>query len=192
MYKIRFILVINLFIASCSSSKHTNPPLEAENRAESTVVKSPEVKEEKKEEIQSTPPPVVEKKEEVQITPQSPIVEKKEEVQTSPPPHLLGGDLDQFGCKNSAGFEWSKLRKECIRVWVNSIKLPSVSESSFQANLFFSEDKGLAEIFIVEEKESIVLKKVATSTYTYADYKLIFVNNKWKLLKNKLAIYSAP
>ena len=117
--------------------------------------------------------------------------DKKEEIQNPIPPDLLGNDLDKFGCKNSAGFKWSQLKKECIRPWINAIKLSSMEESSFQATLFFSEDKELAEIFLKEENEGLLMKKQAESSYVYSEYTLVLEKNIWKLYKNQVLIYSS-
>lgn len=30
---------------------------------------------------------------------------------------LIGGDLDEHGCKSSAGYSWCEIKQKCLRVW---------------------------------------------------------------------------
>jgi hypothetical protein len=73
-----------------------------------------------------------------------------------------GSDKDSQGCKSSAGYTYSKLKKECIRVFEQKIKLnevdPTKSYTSIVA-VIFSQDKKNAELFIADEKESVILKR---------------------------------
>ena len=34
-------------------------------------------------------------------------------------PVILGGDIDEYGCKQSAGYTWSNLTETCIKQWEN-------------------------------------------------------------------------
>lgn len=31
--------------------------------------------------------------------------------------HVVGGDKDKHGCIASAGYTWSEVQKDCIRLW---------------------------------------------------------------------------
>ncbi|MFA6533311.1 MAG: hypothetical protein WCT22_04940 [Patescibacteria group bacterium] len=31
--------------------------------------------------------------------------------------NLIGGDLDEHGCKGSAGYSWCEIKQKCLRVW---------------------------------------------------------------------------
>ena len=33
-------------------------------------------------------------------------------------PQLLGGDLDEHGCKASAGYMWCEAHQRCLRPWL--------------------------------------------------------------------------
>ncbi|MFA6081178.1 MAG: hypothetical protein WC741_02110 [Patescibacteria group bacterium] len=46
---------------------------------------------------------------------------KTSEVSTTVTPtiqkNLIGGDLDEHGCKGSAGYSWCGIKQKCLRVW---------------------------------------------------------------------------
>lgn len=31
--------------------------------------------------------------------------------------NLIGGDLDEHGCKGSAGYSWCEIKQKCLRIW---------------------------------------------------------------------------
>jgi hypothetical protein len=51
---------------------------------------------------------------------ESPAVEPEIELEVD------GGTTDEHGCIPSAGYQWSEILKECIRIWETGIKLESV------------------------------------------------------------------
>lgn len=74
----------------------------------------------------------------------------------------VGNDKDPHGCIASAGYSYSKIKKDCIRVFEQKIQLnevnPSKSYSSIVA-VIFSDDKLTAELFIPNSNESLLLKR---------------------------------
>ncbi|HET6226264.1 MAG TPA: hypothetical protein VFF27_08300 [Bacteroidia bacterium] len=75
---------------------------------------------------------------------------------------MVGGDKDKHGCRASAGYTFSVIKKECIRVFEQQVILnevnPADSSTSISA-VIFSDDKKKAEIFIPGSKASIVLSR---------------------------------
>ncbi|MDN3692607.1 hypothetical protein QWZ06_10120 [Chryseobacterium tructae] len=75
----------------------------------------------------------------------------------------LGGDRDVHGCIGSAGYTYSQLRNNCVRVFEQKIKLKEVStdkSSSTMTAVIFSKDMKRAEVFIPEGMaKSIILEK---------------------------------
>ena len=55
-------------------------------------------------------------------------IESPIELEDKLEPEILidGGTTDEHGCIPSAGYQWSKVLKECIRIWETGIKLESV------------------------------------------------------------------
>ncbi|WP_338875768.1 hypothetical protein WBJ53_09085 [Spirosoma sp. SC4-14] len=72
---------------------------------------------------------------------------------------VVGNDKDEHGCIGSAGYIWSPVRNDCIRVF-EQIKLQSIAENSADsaaAFLLFSTDRKQAELFLPGRPEGLVL-----------------------------------
>ena len=85
----------------------------------------------------------------------------KENDSTSSKP-VTGADVDDHGCKASAGYRWSKLEDKCIRVFEEGIKLDpqeAVADKATAAFIIFSANNNQAEIFIPAESASIILER---------------------------------
>jgi hypothetical protein len=81
------------------------------------------------------------------------------EQEKEPPP---GSDRDAHGCITSAGFRWSVLNEECVRVFEVGVRLNPQAEGldpATAAYIIFSNDQSKAELFIPGEEESKVLEK---------------------------------
>lgn len=76
---------------------------------------------------------------------------------------LTGGDLDENDCKPSAGYTWSVLKKECIRVFEIGIRLNHYEQSGETATtsafVIFENNGNKAELFLDTQKESIILER---------------------------------
>ena len=106
-------------------------------------------------------------------------------------PKIVGEDTDEHGCKSSAGYTWSVLKNECIRLWETGIQLsPIDNKASYTsiATVIINDDKTKVELFIVGEKSSIILNKHAQN-FSGNGYELTQVTAKWVLKKNDKAIY---
>ena len=90
---------------------------------------------------------------------------------------VLGHDKDDKGCVTSAGYNWSVLRKECIRVFeegyrlnsADSLKAEDIASSAF---IVFDLDESKAELYLPNSQSSIVLDKESAG---------LFQNNSWSL-----------
>ena len=86
-----------------------------------------------------------------------------------------GADSDAHGCKASAGYTWSILKKECIRIFENSTKLSHAEDGKAYttvAYVIFDGDK--AELFLDTQKESIILERKSESdSWVKGDLQLI-------------------
>lgn len=76
---------------------------------------------------------------------------------------VLGGDRDVHGCINSAGYTYSQLRNNCLRVFDQKIKLKEVGGDKSYTTMtavIFTKDMKRAEVFIPEgAAKSIILEK---------------------------------
>nr|WP_199001033.1 hypothetical protein [Flavobacterium sp. ASV13] len=88
---------------------------------------------------------------------------------------IVGGDSDAHGCKASAGYTWSALKKECVRLFEIGTKLSHAEDGktySTVAYVIFEGNK--AELFLDTQKEPILLeRKSEGDSWTKDDYQLI-------------------
>ncbi|WP_246008638.1 hypothetical protein [Chryseobacterium lactis] len=109
----------------------------------------------------------------------------------------VGSDKDKHGCKGSAGFTFSVLKNDCIRLFEQKIQLKEVdSKKSYTSNatVIFSEDEQKAELFLPSSEGSLILDKVNSKkavVYKKGKYHLTKVKNSYTLkLANKLVFKS--
>ncbi len=99
----------------------------------------------------------------------------------------VGGDSDKHGCIGSAGYQWSALRSECIRLFEAGIRLDPQAKDLNQTTSAFIVFKSMkedakVELFLPGEK-AVVLPKVGKGdTGTW--------KNKMYLLKLSKGMYS--
>lgn len=111
---------------------------------------------------------------------------------------MVGNDSDAHGCKASAGYQWSSLRNQCIRLFESGIRLEpkaaKLDKTSSAFIVFKSEkDESKVELFLSSSKKSVVLKKIGkdnAGTWSNKNYVL----NQWKGMyslenKNKKLLY---
>jgi hypothetical protein len=76
---------------------------------------------------------------------------------------VVGGDKDEHGCIGTAGYTWSVVMNDCIRLFESAIRLDgkqsadAANDASLSAFAVISRDQKHAEIFLPGEKSSIVL-----------------------------------
>ena len=50
--------------------------------------------------------------------------------------NMVGNDKDEYGCIASAGYIWSEVQKDCIRLWEKGVRMESVANKEIQRILF--------------------------------------------------------
>lgn len=78
---------------------------------------------------------------------------------SSPQP---GSDRDEHNCIASAGYTWSEIRKECIRLWEAGDRFKAYgdnTDSTLAAYLITAGDDKSAELFLPGQKASIQLNR---------------------------------
>ena len=55
--------------------------------------------------------------------------------------NLVGNDKDDHGCIASAGYTWSEVRKDCIRLWEQGVRMESVADKANTAFIVFARCK---------------------------------------------------
>ena len=97
----------------------------------------------------------------------------------------VGSDMDEHGCNHSAGFFWSALKNECIRVFEAGVDLEPVGDVDKTTNAFaifksLSED-AQAEIFMTGLKSPVLLTKNQDGKWTNETYILKTENGVFTL-----------
>lgn len=64
---------------------------------------------------------------------------------------MVGSDKDNHGCIASAGYTWSEVRKDCIRLWEKGVRMNAVDDARKTLFLVFSSDSAQVELFFSEE-----------------------------------------
>lgn len=104
---------------------------------------------------------------------------------------MLGGDTDEHGCKASAGYTWSEVRKDCIRVFEVGVKLNDSRDANATsaAYLVFSVDSLDAELFVPQQEESILLHRTGQAWKNEA-YNAYRRDNKLVVEKNGVQLFA--
>lgn len=75
------------------------------------------------------------------------------------PKQLISGDHDSHGCIDSAGYTWSEVQKDCIRLWEKGIRLESTDGSNRTAFLVFAPDSMQVELFFSDGSDNEILQR---------------------------------
>jgi len=91
---------------------------------------------------------------------------------------IVGADKDENGCLASAGYTWSKLNKECVRVFTGIQLLPvekseNPDDAVFAAYLMFDDSGDKVEVFLPDEESIILTRSAEGKPWTAGDYQLI-------------------
>ncbi|HRG52754.1 MAG TPA: hypothetical protein PLL00_07960 [Bacteroidia bacterium] len=109
-----------------------------------------------------------------------------------------GNDKDEHGCRASAGYTFSVIKNECIRVFEQEVKLDEVNPgtSSSIAAVIFSDDKTKAEVFIPSIRGGVILLRTGNEgNYGWKKGKISLLDKGkegYILLKKKKIIYKSP
>jgi hypothetical protein len=101
----------------------------------------------------------------------------------------VGNDKDQHGCKASAGFTWSELKKTCVRIFEAGTPFSAYGknqDSTLAAFVIISEDQKKAEVFVPSNfsNEPVILDAVK---YTKGNPVVTLFENKEKQIKIDLS-----
>jgi len=86
----------------------------------------------------------------------------------------VGNDTDIHGCKASAGYTWSQIKHNCIRLFEDGVRYNSENQNKNEAVLsaFVVKGKndGYIELFLPEMKQSMLLSKLNSGNYSVDKY----------------------
>lgn len=101
---------------------------------------------------------------------------------------MPGSDKDKHGCIASAGYTWSEVKKDCIRIFESGVKLSN--NSNYACYAVFSNDSSQVELFIPEMESHPILRK---NGQVWKDKKYELLKNasdKFELKENNKLIYN--
>lgn len=104
----------------------------------------------------------------------------------------IGAEKDENGCLMSAGYTWSKVKEDCIRPWEGGITMNITDTSTnFETAAFVVIDstKQMAELFLKEVDDSILLDSISPNLYANQRYKLSQENHCWSLIHQDEMLY---
>lgn len=110
---------------------------------------------------------------------------------------MPGSDTDKHGCKGSAGYTFSVIKNDCVRLFEQKIQLKEVaSRKSYTsgAAVILSTDEKKAELFLPSATGSIVLSKVSSRNavvYKKGQYTLTRMKDTYTLKKSKKIIFKS-
>jgi len=72
---------------------------------------------------------------------------------------IVGADRDAHNCIPSAGYTWSILKNECVRIFEVGVRLNAVQDSTNSAFVIFDQSGYKAELFTILLKSPIILER---------------------------------
>ena len=81
---------------------------------------------------------------------------------------MTGNDKDEHGCIASAGYTWSEVQKDCIRLWEKGVRMESIADTTKTAYLIFSPDSAQIELFFSGDQPNEILDRRSLPSGGYA------------------------
>ncbi len=85
-----------------------------------------------------------------------------------PKNELIGGKRDAHGCLSSAGYTWSEVRKDCIRLFESGIRTKATDGSGRTVFIVFSSDSTKTELFFSDNQPTEILDRRQLASGRYA------------------------
>ena len=108
---------------------------------------------------------------------------------------VILADKDENGCLTSAGYVWSKLNKECIKVFTGMQLNPTSNleneDETLSAYILFNEEGNQAELYLPNETSSIILtQENKAKPWVFEDWQLMKVKAGYILTKADKPMFS--
>lgn len=81
---------------------------------------------------------------------------------------VVGSDKDEHGCIASAGYIWSEVQKDCIRLWEKGVRMESVADKENTAYIVFAPDSLQVELFFSGDQPNEILDRRSLPGGDYA------------------------
>ncbi len=104
-------------------------------------------------------------------------IDEKSVVQDTAKVQVVGADRDAHNCITSAGYTWSILKNDCVRIFDVGIRLNAVEENTMGAFIILDDTSNKAELFTIMLKSPIILVRKESEQ--------LWVNGEWELSSEK-------
>ena len=101
---------------------------------------------------------------------------------------VVGKDKDEHGCKGSAGYTWSTVLHDCIRLWEAGVRIRSGESSGF---LIYSADSTFAEVFLPDGQTVICRRKKGEADWHSRSGVHVWTNNGVTVVRTRNCTYTA-
>jgi hypothetical protein len=111
--------------------------------------------------------------------------------------NTAGGDADAHGCRASAGYTFSIIKNDCVRLFEQEIQLDEVhpeGESTTFSAVIFSTNTKKAEVFIPGSATGLILSrqgKKGSYVWKKGEFSLLQKDKGYILQKSGKAIFSS-
>ncbi|WP_323996539.1 hypothetical protein [Aeromonas hydrophila] len=87
---------------------------------------------------------------------------------STPEQHLVGSDRDSHGCIDSAGYQWSALTKQCVRLFEQGIRLnPTDAGQTSSAFVLFNADQSQAELTLPSGEQHLLTRQGTEGNWSW-------------------------
>lgn len=101
--------------------------------------------------------------------------------------YVTGTDRDEHGCRWSAGYVWSNVRHDCVRLWEVGTRLDAGAHSAY---LVFSTDSTFAEVFVPEGGSVVCRRRKKTQEWRARSGVAVTVRDGVTVVRTKERTYS--
>jgi len=111
-------------------------------------------------------------------------------------PPITGNDKDEHGCIGSAGYTWSVIKNDCIRLFESGIRLKQNGDddsTGMSAFIILSKDEKQVELFLPDRKTSLMMPRSGVEgneQWVADDFKLFPWKGGYVLNKGKKMIFA--
>lgn len=103
-------------------------------------------------------------------------------------PEMVGGQQDKHGCLSTAGYTWSGLKQQCIRIWEQGVLVEDLVKTDKWAGSYvvFSKDKGKAELYLADSPDDPPILGNQNGVFENRDFRLEKHQGTWHLIRKKI------
>lgn len=107
---------------------------------------------------------------------------------------IIDADKDQNGCLATAGYVWSKVKKDCIRIYDVAIPLTPIDNLDTEYEMLsvyfiFNEDQTKAEVYLPKNTESVLFNQNNAASWTYLNWELVAQPDGYVLKNNGIVAF---